>query len=167
MAELLRLAAPIPGQNWLELGCGTGEFTRTIWEMSRGKLAELVSLDDRVEAFENFRSALEGCAFPYEDRTRFLCCDYRVDLSPFQSKHFNRVIGGPRLLDGDRVGRLNLAEIKRVLRCGGLFVLAIRANDSLMGSIRSAGFERMETFPIPNSDVQLLRAWKVTEHGDI
>lgn len=166
MSELLRLAAPAAGQRWLEMGCGTGEFSRTIWESSRGKLAELASVDDRVEVFENYRRAMAGSAFPFEHRTRFLCCDYRVDLSLFPSKHFHRAIGGPSLLEGTD-GRVNLAEILRVLRCGGIFVMAVRNTDPILRSIRVAGFERIETFPIPISDVQLVRAWKVTEGGGI
>ena len=164
MGELVRLAAPLNGQRWLELGCGTGEFARTIWDLSRGKLAELVSVDERVEVFESYRRAMTGSAFPLEDRTRFLCCDYRVDLSLFPSKHFHRAIGGPSFLEGTS-GAIKLVEIQRVLRCGGMFVLAVRISDPIVRTIRGAGFERIETFPLPNSDVQLVRAWKVTEGG--
>lgn len=164
--ELVRLAAPAAGQRWLELGCGTGEFSRTIWESSRGKLAELTSVDELVEVFESYRRAMADSAFPSENRTRFLCCDYRSDLSLFQSKQFHRAIGGPSLLER-AAGGINLEEIQRVLRCGGMFVVAIRGTDPMIRSIRGAGFERMETFPLPGSDVQLVRAWKVTECGNI
>ncbi len=166
LAELVRLAAPVAGHCWLELGCGTGALSRTIWESSRGKLAELASVDDLVEVFESYRRAMASSAFPSENRTRFLCCDFRVDLSLFPSKHFHRAIGGPSLLEGPD-GRINLAEIQRVLRCGGLFVLAVRTSDPILRSIRGAGFERIETFPLPNSEVQLVRAWKVTEGGGV
>lgn len=164
--ELVRLAAPVTGQSWLELGCGTGEFARSIWDASRGRLAELASVDDRVEMFESYRRAMVGSAFPFENRTRFLCCDYRSDLSLFSSKQFHRAIGGPNLFEAADC-RINLAEVLRILRCGGMFVGAIRGSDPVMRTIRNAGFERLEMFPLPGSDVQLVRAWKVTENRDI
>src|SRR6185437_1888200 len=36
---------PQPGQRWLDLGCGSGQLTRTLWEKSKGTLAEIVALD--------------------------------------------------------------------------------------------------------------------------
>src|SRR5436305_14429065 len=36
---------PRPGERWLDLGCGSGQLTRTLWEKSRGSLAEIVALD--------------------------------------------------------------------------------------------------------------------------
>src|SRR5437763_1883421 len=36
---------PAPGERWLDLGCGSGQLTRALWEKSGGTLAEVVALD--------------------------------------------------------------------------------------------------------------------------
>src|SRR5262245_56130181 len=33
------------GDRWLDLGCGSGQLTRTLWEKSGGTLAEVIALD--------------------------------------------------------------------------------------------------------------------------
>src|SRR4051812_9146725 len=36
---------PAPGQRWLDLGCGSGQLTRRLWEASRGTLAGVIATD--------------------------------------------------------------------------------------------------------------------------
>jgi trans-aconitate methyltransferase len=45
LADTAAWLEPRPGQRWLDLGCGSGQLTRMLWEKSRGTLAEVVALD--------------------------------------------------------------------------------------------------------------------------
>src|SRR5207302_2421239 len=45
LADTVAWLDPRPGERWLDLGCGYGQLTRTLWEKSGGSLAEVVALD--------------------------------------------------------------------------------------------------------------------------
>ena len=45
LADTAAWLDPQPGERWLDLGCGGGQLTRTLWEKSGGSLAEIVALD--------------------------------------------------------------------------------------------------------------------------
>src|SRR4051812_25840538 len=79
--ELLRHTAawldPAPGECWLDLGCGSGQLTRALWEKSGGRLAEVVALDCAAaneKAIEGVRASAAPPAPP--GRVRFRHADF-------------------------------------------------------------------------------------------
>src|SRR5262245_51664135 len=45
LADTVAWLDPAPGERWLDLGCGYGQLTRSLWEKSNGSLAGIVALD--------------------------------------------------------------------------------------------------------------------------
>jgi len=45
LADTTAWLDPQPGDRWLDLGCGSGQLTRAVWEASDGSVAEVVALD--------------------------------------------------------------------------------------------------------------------------
>src|SRR5262245_9188269 len=45
LADTKEWLDPIPGEQWLDLGCGGGQLTRALWEKSQGSLDHVVALD--------------------------------------------------------------------------------------------------------------------------
>src|SRR5437762_955411 len=75
---------PRPGERWLDLGCGGGQLTRTLWEKSGGSLAEVVALDCAAvnqAAIEKLRRHARPAAD--ERRVRFLHADFSAGLGTF------------------------------------------------------------------------------------
>ncbi len=48
---------PQPGSYWLDIGCGTGELAKMVWEKSRGTLHRLVGMD--------YNKANEACFYQH------------------------------------------------------------------------------------------------------
>jgi SAM-dependent methyltransferase len=98
-----------PGRRVLELGCGTGEFTRRVARPG----AELIALDLSPELLEKARSKVgAGARFVRGDAT----------VLPFPAASFDAVYGCSILhhLDVEAA----LAEVRRVLRPGGRCVFS-------------------------------------------
>jgi len=98
-----------PGRRVLELGCGTGEFTRRV---ARGG-AELIALDLSPELLGKARTKVRAGA-------RFVRADATV--LPFPTASFDAVYGCSILhhLDVEAA----LTEVRRVLRPGGRLVFS-------------------------------------------
>jgi SAM-dependent methyltransferase len=93
-----------PGRRVLELGCGTGEFTRRIAPSG----ARLVALDLSPELLARARSRVDGSvAFVRGD----------AEVLPFRAACFDAVFGCSVLHHLDL--EATLAEIHRILRPGG------------------------------------------------
>src|SRR5262249_53521026 len=45
LADTVAWLNPRPGERWLDLGCGSGQLTRAVWEASGGTVAEVVATD--------------------------------------------------------------------------------------------------------------------------
>src|SRR5262245_14874089 len=45
LADTAEWLDPASGERWLDLGCGSGQLTRTLWEKSGGRLASVAAID--------------------------------------------------------------------------------------------------------------------------
>src|SRR5215472_10449535 len=81
---------PQAGQRWLDLGCGSGQLTRTLWEKSGGSLAEIVALDCAAHN-ERAIAKVRGSAHPpaTAEQIRFLHADFSDGLASFDSASFD------------------------------------------------------------------------------
>src|SRR5438876_1162445 len=57
---------PRAGDRWIDLGCGSGQLTKTLWEKSGGTVAEIVALDV-APANEEVLAKLRGQLRPPAD----------------------------------------------------------------------------------------------------
>jgi SAM-dependent methyltransferase len=97
----------------LELGCGAGRLS-----------GHLVELAESMQGIDLSPAMVEYCQRTYP-AGEFRVGDLR-DLSPFGERDFDAVVAPFNVLDvlDDRERREVLAEIRRLLRPGGLFVLS-------------------------------------------
>jgi SAM-dependent methyltransferase len=128
---------PAPGERWLDLGCGSGQLTRTLWEKSGGTLAEVVALDcasANAHAIASLRKSARPPAT--EEQVRFQHADFSEGLSAHPSGSFDGVVSGLAIQyaqsyspdegrwTSDAYDHL-LAEVHRVLRPGGRFIFSV------------------------------------------
>jgi ubiquinone/menaquinone biosynthesis C-methylase UbiE len=128
---------PGPGQRWLDLGCGSGQLTRTLWEKSGGTLAEVVALDCagvNEQSIAKVRAAVQPT--PTAEQMRFVHADFSAGLAAFPEGNFDGAVSGLAIQYAeswdaehgcwttDAYDRL-LVEVCRVLRPGGTFVFSV------------------------------------------
>ena len=95
LADTMDWADVRSGDHWLDLGCGRGEFTRSLWEKSAGKLAEIVALDCaavNASAIERLRASAHH--HDVKGRIRFVRGDFSCGLSSWPDGHFDGVVSG-------------------------------------------------------------------------
>jgi ubiquinone/menaquinone biosynthesis C-methylase UbiE len=172
-AKLLELAAPVPGERVLDVGCGTGVLAMAI--KSRVGASDVHGIDASPEMIEvaNEKAAQAGCEVHWQVAL--------VEALPFPEAHFDLVTCSLVLhhLPGD-LRRKGLAEVKRVLKPSGRFVAADFAALShsvsghllsLMGHARGqntvaelspllkeAGFIEVEAIPTRHRKFAFIRA---------
>jgi SAM-dependent methyltransferase len=128
---------PRPGQRWLDLGCGSGQLTRTLWEKSKGTLAEIVALDVAATNAQALRKVAARSKPPAaRGQLRFLHADFSHGLASCADDYFDGVVSGlaiqyaeswcPRRQrwTSDAYDQL-LADVCRVLCPGGTFVFSV------------------------------------------
>jgi ubiquinone/menaquinone biosynthesis C-methylase UbiE len=142
---------PAPGERWLDLGCGAGQLTRTVWEKSGGTVAEVVALDCAAvngKAIAKLRGHTRPPAQP--DRVRFLHADFSAGLAACADRSFDGVTSGLAIQYAEsysaETGRWTpaaydhlLREVLRVLRPGGRFVFSVNVPEPAWAKIALYG----------------------------
>jgi SAM-dependent methyltransferase len=151
LADTTRWLEPAAGERWLDLGCGSGQLTRALWEKSHGSVAEILALDCAAAhsiAIEKLRGKLNPPA--PADRVRFLHVDFSAGLPDCEDASFDGAVSGLAIQyaqsysqergcwTSEAYDRL-LAEIFRVLRPGAGFVFSVNVPDPAWGKIALFG----------------------------
>lgn len=140
LADTAAWLDPLPGQRWLDLGCGCGQLSSALWTKSAGTLAEVVGLDvaaSNAKAFDDLRAKLSP---PPGDRLRFRQGDFSSGLSQWADATFDGIVSGLAIQYAEDYsaehGRWTtnaydhvLREARRILRPGGTFVFSVNVPD--------------------------------------
>lgn len=126
-----------PGQRWLDLGCGSGQLTRALWQKSGGRLREIVGLDCAAlneKAYANLCATVEPP--PRAGQIHFMAENFSAGLPDWDDGQFDGVVSGLSIQYAEDYSeelgcwttaaydRL-LARVKDLLRRGGQFVFSV------------------------------------------
>jgi SAM-dependent methyltransferase len=175
LADTAAWLDPQPGERWLDLGCGGGQLTRTLWEKSSGTLAEIVALDCAAangRAIEKLRFKVLPPADT--ERMRFLCADFSDGLAHYRDGSYDGVVSGLAIQYAqsyspergcwttDAYDNL-LGEVYRVLRPGGRFVFSVNVPKPVWLKIALYG---VPGFFSAHKPLRYLKnAWRMLRYG--
>jgi ubiquinone/menaquinone biosynthesis C-methylase UbiE len=166
---------PQEGQRWLDLGCGSGQLTRTLWEKSGGRLAEIISLDcaaHNERAIAKVRDEVRATA----TQIRFLHADFSDGLAAFDTASLDGAVSGLAIQYAESYSEERgawttdayehlLSEVCRVLRPGGTFVFSVNVPEPTWLKIALYGIPGFFRSPHPlryvKNSMRMLRygAW--------
>ncbi|HZZ82149.1 MAG TPA: class I SAM-dependent methyltransferase [Gemmataceae bacterium] len=178
--ELLRDTAewltPGVGQRWLDLGCGSGQLSRVLWEKSRGQVEAIVGVDVAEingEAFAKLRAELQPT--PTGACLRFVPRDFTRGFSDWPSAQFDGVVSGLSLQYAESFSREEerwteaayenvLGEIHRLLKWGGRFVFSVNVPNPSWGTV---AFQSVTGALQKQKPLRYLRnAWRMWSYGN-
>ena len=125
------------GDQWLDLGCGSGQLTATLWQTGGGKLGRILATDCaavNVDAIAKLRTVVTPPAS--ESQIEFEQVDFSHGLPQIATASFDGVISGLAISYAESkdpitgqytdVAFMNLLrEVARVLKPSGQFVFSI------------------------------------------
>lgn len=178
--ELLRDTAdwlePTRGQRWLDLGCGSGQLSRVIWEKSQGLVESVLGVDVapvNEEAYAKLRTRLQPK--PMAMCLRFLARDFSQGFPDWSGDQFDGIVSGLSLQYAesyseemgtwtqtayDRI----LAETNRLLKPGGVFVFSVNVPDPAWGRVAWVSF--LAVFSKSRPFLYLKNAWRMWTYGN-
>ena len=149
--QLLRDTAawlePQAGEHWLDLGCGSGQLAKAVWQQSGGAVAEVVGLDCaavNAKAFVKLRAGLQPP--PTEENLCFVAGDFSHGLAAWPDGRFDGVVSGLAIQYAESYSEAQgrwtceaydrvLSEAARLLRPGGRFVFSVNVPEPSWGRV--------------------------------
>jgi SAM-dependent methyltransferase len=166
---------PGHGEHWLDLGCGSGQLSRALWQRSQGQVAEIVGVDCAAaneRAYARLRESL--MPLPRPSQLRFVAADFSQGFPTWPSGHFDGVVSGLALQyaesysEGD--GRWTqtgydalLAEVWRLLKPAGTFVFSVNVPEPAWGRVALTSLGGVVKHRKPLR--YLKKAWRMWSYG--
>jgi ubiquinone/menaquinone biosynthesis C-methylase UbiE len=147
LQDTARWLEPKPGERWLDLGCGGGQLTAVLWQLSGGQVGEIIAVDCaavNAEAIAKLHAKLRPA--PRPKQVRFLPGNFSAGLPQFEAAHFDGIVSGLAISYAESqdpvTGRYTdaaynrlLAELHRVLKPGGKLVFSVNVPEPRFWSI--------------------------------
>ena len=175
LADTTAWLDPGPGERWLDLGCGSGQLTRAVWEASGGGVAEVVALDC---AASNERSVARLYSLaqptPTPGQLRFVHGDFSGGLAAWDDSHFDGVVSGLAIQYAESYSEERgcwttdaydhlLSDVCRVLRPGGRFIFSVNVPEPGWYKVALAALHGFFTARRPRRYVR--NAWRMLRYG--
>ncbi len=165
---------PKPGERWLDLGCGRGMLTRTIWEKSGGSVSEIVGLDVAAinqKAYDRLQADLSPK--PRAGQLKFVAADF-AELKDWPAASFDGCVSGLAISYAnsysEELGKWTteaydnaLANVARVLKPGGRFVFSVNVPEPAWSRVAISTLAG--TFSTWRPDRLLLKALRICNYG--
>ncbi len=137
LQDTVQYAQLTPGACWLDLGCGSGQLTAALWQLSHGTLARILATDCAAineKAIGQLRQTISPK--PTEQQIQFAQVDFSHGLPMLESGTFDGVVSGLAISYAESrdpvTGQYTdtafmhlLTEIARVLKPSGQLVFSI------------------------------------------
>jgi len=147
LGDTVAWLAPRPGERWLDLGCGSGQLSKALWQVSGGRLAEIVGLDcaaANARSYAHLRATLRPT--PTLESLRFVAGDFSHGLAAWPDGRFDGIVSGLAVQYAESfdaaAGRWTsaaydrvLAEVCRLLCPGGRFVFSVNVPEPAWGRV--------------------------------
>jgi SAM-dependent methyltransferase len=164
---------PRPGQRWLDLGCGSGQLSRALWEKSGGTLGQIIALDcaaHNEHAIARVRAS--GRPPAGANQLRFLHADFSGGLASFADASFDGAVSGLAIQYAESYSAERgcwtseaydhlLSEVRRVLRPGGAFVFSVNLPEPAWSKVALYGisgfFRSRHPFRFVKNSLRMLR----------
>jgi SAM-dependent methyltransferase len=167
---------PKVGERWLDLGCGSGQLSRVLWEKSNGRIESVIGVD-AAEINEQAYARLRASLMPTATRmcVRFIARDFTQGFPDWPSEQFHGVVSGLSLQyaesysEGencwteeayDRV----IAEVYRLLKPGGVFVFSVNVPNPAWSKVTISSLAG--TFHKKQPLRYLRKAWRIWTYGN-
>jgi ubiquinone/menaquinone biosynthesis C-methylase UbiE len=137
LADTLDWARPDPGEDWLDLGCGSGAITRELWNRTAGTISKITGVDCAPVNAEKYRELQTGLSPAPGKRIAFVCHNFSEGgLRQFADGSFDHAVSGLSISYAECFDEVSgawtdsaydwlLAEVLRVIRPGGRFVFSV------------------------------------------
>lgn len=166
---------PQPGERWLDLGCGSGQLTRAVWEKSGGTLAQVVALDCAA-ANEQSIARLYHLVNPEPQpgQLHFVPCNFSGGLPHWDNGSFDGAVSGLAIQYAESYSEARacwtteaydhlLAEIHRVLRSGGRFVFSVNVPEPAWYRVALTAMHGLFSSPRPTRYIR--NSWRMLRYG--
>jgi ubiquinone/menaquinone biosynthesis C-methylase UbiE len=175
LADTAAWLDPGPGERWLDLGCGSGQLTRAVWEKSGGKVAEIVALDCAATNKDSIAKLYTlAQPTPAPDQLRFITCDFSGGLPHWEDGTFDGAVSGLAIQYAQSYSESRgcwtteaydhlLTEVHRVLRPGGRFVFSVNVPEPAWYRVALTALHGFFSSPRPTRYVR--NAWRMLRYG--
>jgi SAM-dependent methyltransferase len=165
---------PGVAQRWLDLGCGSGQLSRVLWEKSHGKVEAIIGVDGaqvNEQAYASLRAMLVPTPTPM--CLRFLARGFAQGFADWPGGQFDGVVSGLSLSYAESASETGswtesaydrvLAEVHRLLKSGGVFVFSVNVPEPAWSKVAwqslSATFRKTQPLRY------LKNAWRMWTYG--